>query len=148
MKRVSLKIFSINHSIYVQNFCTQTNLPSSISHNPLQTEGSNCKKSDFHQFYDNIIKDVMSDFSFRDSQNPKFHCLYQKASLLAALSLANSTKSNYGKAWVCFLNFCNSRGYNPMETSSQDIANWLVYRSEHTKSPNVLEGNFKATKCF
>ena len=39
-------------------------------------------------------------------------------------------------------------GLNPIETSRQDIANWLVYRSEHTKSPNVLESNFKAVKCF
>ena len=35
-----------------------------------------------------------------------------------------------------------------METSGQDIADWLVYRSEHTKSPNVLESNLKVIKCF
>ena len=90
----------------------------------------------------------MSDFSFRDSQNPEFQRLHQKALLLAALALASSTKSNYGKAWVCFLDFCNLMGYNPMETSGQDIANWLVYRSERTKSPNVLENDFKVIKCF
>ena len=81
----------------------------------------------------------MSDFSFQDSQNPKIHCLHQKASLLAASSLANSTKSNYGKAWVRFLHFCYLMGLIPMATSGQDIADWLVYRSEHTKSPNVAE---------
>ena len=35
-----------------------------------------------------------------------------------------------------------------MKTSGQDIADWLVYRSEHTKSPNVLENDFKVIKCF
>ena len=39
-------------------------------------------------------------------------------------------------------------GLSPMETSGQDIADWLVYRSEHTKSLNVLESDFKAIKCF
>ena len=90
----------------------------------------------------------MSDFSITDSQNPEFQHLHQKALLLAALALASSTKSNYGKAWVRFLNFCNLMGYNPMETSGQDIANWLIYRSERTKSPNVSESNLKVIKCF
>ena len=35
-----------------------------------------------------------------------------------------------------------------METSGQDIADWLVYRYKCTKSPNVLESNFKVVKCF
>ena len=35
-----------------------------------------------------------------------------------------------------------------METSSQDIANWLFHRSERTKSQNVLESGFKAIVCF
>ena len=52
----------------------------------------------------------MLDFLFRDSQNPEFQRLHQKASLLAAFSLASSTRSNYGKAWVCFLDFCNLLG--------------------------------------
>ena len=35
-----------------------------------------------------------------------------------------------------------------METSGHHIGNFLVYRSEHTKSPNMLESDFKAIKCF
>ena len=35
-----------------------------------------------------------------------------------------------------------------METSGQKIGDYLVYRSEHTKSPNMLESDFKAIKCF
>ena len=84
--------FSNNSSPCVQNFHTQTDLPSSVLQNPLQTKSFKCNRSDFHQFYDNIIKDVMSHFSFRDSQNPEFQCLYQKALLSAALYLAYCTK--------------------------------------------------------
>ena len=39
-------------------------------------------------------------------------------------------------------------GLNPIEASGWDIANWLVYRSEQTSSPNVLENDLKAIKCF
>ena len=35
-----------------------------------------------------------------------------------------------------------------METSGQDIANWLVYILERTSSPNVLDANLKVIKCF
>ena len=35
-----------------------------------------------------------------------------------------------------------------MEASGQDIATWLVFRSEQTSSPNVLEANLKVIKCF
>ena len=68
--------------------------------------------------------------------------------MLAGLALANSTKSNYGKPWAWFLDFCDKMGYNPMEASGQDIATWLVFRSEQTSSPNMLEADLKAIKCF
>ena len=71
-------IFSNNRSQCVQNFHTQTNLSTSVLPNPLQTKSSKGKKSDFNQFYDNIKKDVMSDFLFRDSQNPEFQHLHKK----------------------------------------------------------------------
>ena len=35
-----------------------------------------------------------------------------------------------------------------METCGHHIGNFLVYRSERTKSSNMLENNFKAIKCF
>ena len=123
-------------------------MPKPIPEVPTQVKSSNRKKFDFNQFYDKIITDSMSDFSFRDSQNPEIHRLHQKASLLAASSLAKSTKSNYGRAWVRFLDFCKLMGLSPMETSGQDIADWLVYRSERTKSPNVSESDLKAISCF
>ena len=66
--------------------------------------------------------------------------------MLAASALANSTKTN--KAWARFLDFCEEMGYNPMETSSPDIATWLVFRSEQTSSPNMLEANLKVINCF
>ena len=68
--------------------------------------------------------------------------------MLAASSLAYLTKSNYGKAWARFLNFCDKMGYHPMEASGMDIALWLVFRAEQTSSPNVLEADLKVIKCF
>ena len=68
--------------------------------------------------------------------------------MLAATALANSTKDNYGKAWGQYLQFCDKMGLNPMEASGRDIATWLVYRSEQTSSPNMIEANLKAVKCF
>ena len=35
-----------------------------------------------------------------------------------------------------------------MEPSGQNIATWLVFRSEQTSSPNMLEANLKAIRCF
>ena len=90
----------------------------------------------------------MLDCSFGDSQNPKARRLHDKASLLAALALASSTKANYGKAWGRFLDFCDKMGYNPMEASGQELATWLVFRSEQTSSPNMLEADLKAVKSF
>ena len=68
--------------------------------------------------------------------------------MLAALALASSTKANYGKAWGRFLYFCDEMGYDPMETSGWDLATWVVFRSEQTSSPNMLESDLKAVKCF
>ena len=90
----------------------------------------------------------MSEFSFSDVQNPEIKRLHQKASLLAASSLAKSTKSNYGRAWVRSLDFCRLMGLSPMETSGQEIANLLVYRSERTKSPNILKSDLKQSNVF
>ena len=49
----------------------------------------------------------MSGRSFGDSQNPKARRLHDKALLLAALALASTTKTSYGKAWGRFLDFCD-----------------------------------------
>ena len=35
-----------------------------------------------------------------------------------------------------------------MEASGQELATWLVFRSEQTSSPNMLESDMKAIKCF
>ena len=35
-----------------------------------------------------------------------------------------------------------------MEASGQELATWLVFRSEQTSSPNMLEANLKAVKSF
>ena len=68
--------------------------------------------------------------------------------MLATSALTTSTKTNYGKGWALFLGFCDKMGYNPMEASGQDLATWVVFRSEQTSSPNMLEFNLKAVKCF
>ena len=72
----------------------------------------------------------MSGTSFGDSQNPVAERLHGKASLLAASALASTTKNSYGKAWGCFLYFCDKMGYDSMEVSGQELATWLVFRSE------------------
>ena len=90
----------------------------------------------------------MSGNSFSDSQNPKARRLHDKASLLAASALASTTKTSYGKAWGWFLDFCDKMGYNSMEALGQELATWLVFRSEQTSSRNVLEANLKAVKSF
>ena len=90
----------------------------------------------------------MLDHSFKDSSNPEAKCLHEKATLLAAITLAKSTKGYYGKAWGRFEQFCDQMGLNPMEASGWDIASWLVCRSEQTSSPNMLESDLKAIKCF
>ena len=114
----------------------QTSLPKPTPKTSLQIKSSSCKKFDFTQFYNKIVTDSMLDFSFRDSQNPEIQRLHQKASLSAASSLAHS--KNCGKAWVRFLDFYRLMGLSPIETSGKKIGNYLVYRSECTKSPNVL----------
>ena len=68
--------------------------------------------------------------------------------MLEASALANSTKTKYGKAWARFLYFCDKMGYNPMEALGRDLATWVVFRSEQTSSPNMLESDLKAVKCF
>ena len=90
----------------------------------------------------------MSDYSFGDSQNPKAKRLHDKVSMLAASALDSTTKVNYDRAWAQFLYFCDKIGYNPMEASGQDLATWVVFRSEQTFSPNMLESDLKAVKCF
>ena len=39
-------------------------------------------------------------------------------------------------------------GLSPMETSGLHLGDFLVYRSEHTKSPNMLESDLKAIKSL
>ena len=35
-----------------------------------------------------------------------------------------------------------------MEALGQELATWLVFRSEQTSSPNMLEADLKAVKSF
>ena len=90
----------------------------------------------------------MSGNSLEDSSNLEARRLLGKASLLAASALATTTKNSYGKAWGRFRYFCDKMGYNPMEALGQELATWLVFRSEQTSSPNMLEADLKAVKCF
>ena len=76
----------------------------------------------------------MSGTSFDDSLNSEAKRLHGKASLLAALALASTTKNSYGKAWGRFQYFCDKMGYNPMEALGQEFATWLVFRAEQTSS--------------
>ena len=82
-----------------------------------QTQRSKSKKSDSCQVYDNIIKEVMLDHSFKDSSNLEARHLHEKASMLVALALANFTKDNYGKAHAWYLDFCDKMGLDPMEAA-------------------------------
>ena len=70
----------------------------------------------------------MLDDSLKNSFNPEARRLHDKACMLTASALANSTKTNYGKACAWFLYFCDKMGYDPMEASRQNIATWLVFR--------------------
>ena len=90
----------------------------------------------------------MSGYSFGDSQNPEVRRLCSKASTQAALALAPTTKTTYGRALGRFTSFCATMGYNPMEVSGTELATWLVHRAEQTSSPNVLESKLKSIKCF
>ena len=85
----------------------------------------------------------MLDHSFKDSSYLEARRLHEKATMLAASAFTNSTKGNYRKAWGQYLQFCDKMGLNPMEASGRDIATWLVYRSEQTSSPNMLEADLK-----
>ena len=89
--------------------------------------------------YDTIIKDVMLDHSFKDSSNHEARHLHEKATMLAASALANSTKGNYGKAWGRYLQFCDKKGLNPIEATGLEVASWLVFKSEQTTSPNKVK---------
>ena len=68
--------------------------------------------------------------------------------MLEASALVDSTKTNYGKAWARFLDFCDKMGYDPREASGTDLALWLMFRAEQTSSPNVLEADLKVIKYF
>ena len=72
----------------------------------------------------------------------------EKATTLAAQALAPSTKDNYGRAWVRFSTFCKGKGVDPMLATESDVSIFLVQRSEETDSPNMVEGDLKAIKCF
>ena len=109
----------------VQSSHSPTDLYSSVQDPPPQIQSFKCNKPDPRQFYDNMIKDVMSGCSFGDSQNPEARRLHNKASLLAASALASTTKANNGKAWARFLYFCDKMGYDPLEGLGQDLATWL-----------------------
>ena len=39
-------------------------------------------------------------------------------------------------------------GLDPMKATGPEVATWLVFRSEQTTSPNMVEANLNAVKCF
>ena len=39
-------------------------------------------------------------------------------------------------------------GLDPMEASGPDVATWLVFRPVQTTSPNIVEADLNAVKCF
>ena len=90
----------------------------------------------------------MLDHIFKDSLNHEARRLHEKASMLAASTLANFTKGKYGKEWAWYLDFCNKMGLDPMEVSGRDIATWLLFKSEQTYSQNMLEADLKVIKCL
>ena len=92
-------INSKNRSSCVQYFKTHsTSLPKTIPKSSPKNRNSKRKKFDFCKFYNEIITNSMSDFSFSDVRNPEIERLHQKASLLAATSLASIPKENYERA--------------------------------------------------
>ena len=60
-----LIIFSNNRSQCIQNFHSPIDLQSSVPKTPSQTQSSKRNKSNLCHYYDNIIKDVMSDHPTR-----------------------------------------------------------------------------------
>ena len=85
---------SSNHFQYEANSHSPTNLSNLIPNSFPQPQSSESNKPDPRQFYENIIKDLMSGSSFGDSQNPEARRLHGKASMLAASALSSSTKAN------------------------------------------------------
>ena len=47
-----------------------------------------------------------------------------------------------------FQTYCEKMGLDPMEASGPDVATWLVFRSEQTTSPNIVEVDLNVVKCF
>ena len=100
------------------------------------------------QSFDQIVKAVMGGHNLHPGASSETRRLMEKATSLAAQALAPSTKDNYGRAWVRFSTFCKGKGIDPMLATESDVAIFLVQRSEETDSPNMVEGDLKAVKCF
>ena len=47
-----------------------------------------------------------------------------------------------------YSNFAKGMGFDPMEASGTDIVIWLVQRSKETSSPNIVQSDLQAIKCF
>ena len=100
------------------------------------------------QSFDQIVKAVMGGYTIHPGATPESKRLMEKATMLAAQALAPSTKDAYGRAWVRFATFCKGKGVDPMSAAESDVAIFLVQRSEETDSPNMVEGDLKAIRCF
>ena len=100
------------------------------------------------QNFDQIVKAVMGGYTIHPGASSETKRLMEKATTLAAQALAPSTKDNYGRAWVRFSTFCKGKGVDPMLATESDVSIFLVQRSEETDSPNMVEGDLKAIKCF
>ena len=109
-----------------------------------QNLGSEKVKSLHGKFYEEIIKDSLTNSSLEDSQHPKVRRLRSTASSLAATALAPSTSNRYGRAWGRFKAFCSKHGFDPLEAAGPVVATWLVCRAEETGSPNVPESDLKS----
>ena len=90
----------------------------------------------------------MAGHKLKEPSNREARRLYLRATHLAPSALATSTKSNQGHDWGRFQTYCESKGLDPMEASGPDIATWLVFRSEQTTSPNMVEVDLNTVKCF
>ena len=59
--------------------------------------------------------------------------------LLVALSPA------FSKAWSCFVNFCDSKGLQPLETSGNDLVSWIEF-IQGSKTLKLVADYLKAIK--
>ena len=129
------EIDSNNRSTCAQNFQTsQVIPPNSSSYTSPQTSGFNQNNLETH-------RDNMSNCSFRYNLTSAFRGLNQKASLLVASSPA------FSSAWSCFVDFCVSKGRQPLESSRSDLVSWIK-STQGSKTLKLIAVHFRAVKSI